>query len=93
VSELSPESIEAIARRVAELVRRGSSLQQHWKTPELADRLGLHPETLRRAVERGEVRPVRIGRDLLWPEDEVIAWLERRRVDNGRVVQLARHAG
>lgn len=90
MAELSAEAIEAIARRTADLVRRGSGLQQHWKTTELAERLGLHPETLRRAAARGELRPVMIGHDLVWPEDEVVAWLERHRVDNARVVSLVR---
>lgn len=67
-------------------------IAQHLKTAELAARLSLNPETLRRAAARGELKPIRIGRDLLWPEDEVAAWLERNRVDNSRVVPFRRHA-
>ena len=65
-------------------------IAQHLKTTELAERLSLNPETLRRAAARGELKPIRIGRDLLWPEDEVTAWLERHRVDNSRVVPIRR---
>lgn len=65
-------------------------IAQHLKTTELAARLSLNPETLRRAAQRGELRPIRIGRDLLWPEDEVAAWLARNRIDNSRVVPLTR---
>ncbi len=64
-------------------------IARHYKTHELAQLLGLHPETLRRAGQRGELRPVRIGRDLLWPEPEVQAWLDANRQEL-RVVALRR---
>jgi excisionase family DNA binding protein len=64
-------------------------IDRHYKTLELAELLGVHPETLRRAAQRGELRPVRIGRDLLWPEGEVKAWLESNR-EVSRVVPLRR---
>lgn len=54
-------------------------IEQHWKTEPLAERLGISAETLRRAAQRGEVRPVRLGRDLLWPESEVQRWLDAQR--------------
>lgn len=63
---------------------------QHLKTTDLAERLSLNPETLRRAAARGELKPVRIGRDLIWPEDEVVRWLQERTIDNSRVVALRR---
>lgn len=63
---------------------------QHLKTTELAERLSIHPETLRRAAAKGELRPVRIGRDLIWPEEEVVRWLQGNTVDNSRVVALRR---
>lgn len=55
------------------------ALDKHWKTEPLAQQLGIHPETLRRAAQRGELRPVRLGRDLLWPEQEVQRWLDEQR--------------
>ena len=63
---------------------------QHLKTTELAERLSLNPETLRRAAQRGELKPIRIGRDLIWPEEEVVRWLQGKTVDNSRVVSLRR---
>jgi excisionase family DNA binding protein len=63
---------------------------QHLKTTELAELLSLNPETLRRAAARGELKPIRIGRDLIWPVDDVRAWLDRNRVDNSRVVPIRR---
>lgn len=54
-------------------------IQKHWKTEPLAEQLGISPDTLRRAAQRGELRPVRLGRDFLWPEDEVQRWLDRQR--------------
>ena len=46
-------------------------MRQHFKTAVLADRLGINPETLRRAAARGELRPIRVGRDMIWPEPDV----------------------
>lgn len=63
---------------------------QHLKTTELAERLSLNPETLRRAAARGELKPVRIGRDLIWPEEEVVRWLQGKTVDNSRVLAFKR---
>lgn len=63
-----------------------SGLVKHWKTEPLAAQLGIHPETLRRAAGRGDLRPIRVGRDLLWPESEVIEWLERNRTPEQRRV-------
>lgn len=65
-------------------------IEQHLKTGDLARRLSIHPETLRRAAARGELKPVRMGRDLLWPEEEVRRWLRAKTVDNSRVVHLER---
>lgn len=65
-------------------------IDQHFKTTDLAERLSIHPETLRRAAAKGELKPVRIGRDLIWPEEEVARWLQGKTVDNSRVVALRR---
>lgn len=54
-------------------------IDKHWKTEPLAEQLGLSADTLRRAAQRGELRPVRVGRDLLWPESEVQRWLDKQR--------------
>lgn len=65
-------------------------IERHFKTADLADLLGISPKTLRRAALRGELTPVRIGSDLIWPESTIEAWLTRNRVDNSRVVPLHR---
>jgi excisionase family DNA binding protein len=54
-------------------------IDKHWKTEPLAEQLGISADTLRRAAQRGEIRPVRLGRDLIWPESEVQRWLDARR--------------
>lgn len=56
-----------------------SGLVKHWKTEPLAEMLGVERKTLLRARDRGELHPTTAGRDLLWPEPEVIEWLERNK--------------
>lgn len=65
-------------------------IAQHYKTNELAKLLGVSPDTLRRAVETGDLKPSRVGNDFIFDEDNVQGWLDRSRVDNSRVVQLRR---
>lgn len=65
-----------------------SALGRHYKTRELSELLSVSPQTLRAAALRGELCPVRVGSDLIWPEQEVVEWLDRNRVDNSRVVSL-----
>lgn len=60
------------------------SLPKHWKTVPLAEHLGISPDTLRRAAHRGELRPSVLGRELLWAEPEVVAWLEALRMPERR---------
>lgn len=54
-------------------------IERHYKTRELAELLGLHPETIRRAAQRGELESVRIGLDRLYSESAVHNWLEANR--------------
>ena len=63
-------------------------IERHYKGTELADLLGIHPETLRRHAAAGEIETVRVGKDRLYPESAVQAWLDRSR-DTPRVVSLA----
>lgn len=39
--------------------------------PEVAERFGLHVDTVRAAIRRGEIRAARIGRQFLIPRAEV----------------------
>ena len=48
-------------------------------TAEAARRAGCGRKALRYARGRGELRATRIGRQLWWPERDVLAWAARRR--------------
>jgi excisionase family DNA binding protein len=54
-------------------------IERHYKTRELAELLGLHPETIRRAAQRGQLESVRIGLDRIYAESAVQSWLEANR--------------
>jgi excisionase family DNA binding protein len=53
-------------------------IEQHYKTEEVAARVAVNPETVRRAAARGELKSLRIGRDFRFPESAVLAWLASR---------------
>lgn len=50
-------------------------IERHYKTAELAALLGLHPETIRRAGEHGEIERVRVGSDFIYPQSAIEAWV------------------
>lgn len=50
-------------------------IERHYTTGELARRLAVHPETIRRAAARGDLWSVRVGRDRRYPESAVRDWL------------------
>ncbi|HEX5172580.1 MAG TPA: helix-turn-helix domain-containing protein [Gaiellaceae bacterium] len=50
-------------------------IERHYKTRELAERLGVHPETIRRAAQRGELESVRIGLDRIYSESAIKRFL------------------
>lgn len=65
-------------------------IERHYKTRELAKLLGVHPDTIRRAAQRGDLESIRIGLDRIYAEsaierflaanvDPAIAALNRRR--------------
>ena len=54
-------------------------IERHYKTRELAELLGLHPETIRRAAQRGQLESVRIGLDRIYSESAVQRWLDANR--------------
>lgn len=54
-------------------------IERHYKTRELAELLGLHPETIRRAAQRGQLVSVRIGLDRIYAESAVHCWLDANR--------------
>jgi excisionase family DNA binding protein len=53
-------------------------IERHYTTRELAELLQAHPETIRRAAARGELRSVRVGSERRYPESAVIEWLKGR---------------
>jgi excisionase family DNA binding protein len=52
-------------------------IERHYTTAQLAERLSVHPETIRRAARRGDLRSMRVGVDRRYPESAVSEWLER----------------
>jgi excisionase family DNA binding protein len=50
-------------------------IERHYKTRELAEILGIHPDTIRRAAQRGELESVRIGLDRIYSESAVQRFL------------------
>lgn len=58
-------------------------IEQHYKTVDLAERLSVHPETIRRAAASGRLCSVRVGRDRLYEESAVKAWLHSLDDDHG----------
>jgi putative resolvase len=52
-------------------------IEQHYSTRQLAEKLGVNPETLRRAAARGELRSVWVGRERRYPESAGREYLDR----------------
>lgn len=50
-------------------------IERHYKTRELAKILGIHPDTIRRAAQRGELESIRIGLDRIYAESAIERWL------------------
>jgi excisionase family DNA binding protein len=50
-------------------------IERHYKTRELAKLLGVHPDTIRRAAQRGELESIRIGLDRIYAESAVQRFL------------------
>ena len=50
-------------------------IERHYTTAQLAERLSVHPETVRRAARRGDLRSMRVGLERRYSESAVSAWL------------------
>lgn len=50
-------------------------IEKHYRSRELADLLGIHPETLRRYAQQGRIKSVRIGLNRVYPESSVQQFL------------------
>ena len=53
-------------------------IERHYTTRELAELLNAHPETIRRAAAKGDLRSVRVGSERRYPEGAVKEWLASR---------------
>lgn len=63
-------------------------IERHYKTRELAELLGLHPETIRRAA----LESIRIGMDRIYAESAVNRWLDGNKDHGARAAgQLNGH--
>ena len=50
-------------------------IERHYKTREVAKLLGVHPETIRRAAQRGDLESIRIGLDRIYAESAIQRFL------------------
>lgn len=55
-------------------------IERHYTVQQVADLIGVHPETIRREAARGHLRSIRIGRELRFAESAVIEWLASKEV-------------
>lgn len=70
-------------------------IEQHHTAEHAAARLGFTPETVYRAMRRGDLRSVRVGRSRRIPESAVSEWLDggSGRSLAGSVTELRRQHG
>jgi excisionase family DNA binding protein len=54
-------------------------VERHYTSAELADLFALNVETIRREAARGNLRFIRIGKDLRFAESAVREWCESKR--------------
>jgi excisionase family DNA binding protein len=57
-----------------------AALERHYTQDELADALGVHVVTIKRACKAGELSFYRLGRAVRIPQSAVDDWLARKRV-------------
>lgn len=50
-------------------------IERYYTVQQLAELVGVHPETIRREAARGHLRSIRIGRELRFAESAVREWL------------------
>lgn len=54
-------------------------IERYYTVHDVADLVGIHPETVRREAARGLLPFIRIGRDLRFAESAVQEWLDSKR--------------
>ena len=63
--------------------RRGDTLSPLYSVREVAEQLGVHPETIRRQIHEGRLEAVRVGRLLRIPKEALEALLDAQRIRSG----------
>jgi excisionase family DNA binding protein len=53
-------------------------IEPHYTTAQVAKLLAVNPETVRRLAARGDVRFVRVGAELRFPESAIREYLDRQ---------------
>jgi excisionase family DNA binding protein len=53
-------------------------IERHYTTAQVATLLAVNPETVRRLAARGDLRFVRIGAELRFPESAISEYLDRQ---------------
>lgn len=56
-------------------------IEPHYTVKQLAESVCLNPETIRREAAKGNLKSLRFGKDLRFPESAVNEWLESKRGD------------
>jgi excisionase family DNA binding protein len=60
--------------------RRGDTLSPLYSVREVAEQLGVHPETIRRHIHEGRLEAVRVGRLLRIPKEALETLLDEQRI-------------
>jgi excisionase family DNA binding protein len=58
---------------------KAHGIERHYTTRELAERLSVHPETIRREAARGRLRSVRVAAERRYAQSAVEEWLREGR--------------
>ena len=59
-------------------MKESRGIEQHYTGREVAERLSVHPETVRRLAAKRELRSVRVGSERRYPESAIREYLGRR---------------
>lgn len=54
-------------------------MEHHYTVDQVAERVALNPETVRREVSKGRLRCIRFGRHMRFSESAVKEWLDSKR--------------
>ena len=80
VARTSHRLIPGRARQAGPSEESGGQLLPLYSVREVADQLGVHPETIRRLIHEGRLEAVRVGRLLRVPKDALDTLLDAQRI-------------